>query len=165
MSRLAADTTQIKSAVGASVSIALRNLMLFIGATAMMVITSPKLSLFVLLAIPVIVIPLVAFGRWVRRLSRNAQDTLADAMRLRIRTGRRDPDRAGLYQRAAGGEARFGREVEQAYDAARSSTVARAVLTLIIIFIVFSSVVFILWIAINSSYMSCTRSVHVLCRG
>jgi len=79
ISRLTADTTQIKSAVGASVSIALRNVMLFFGATAMMVITSPRLSGFVLLAIPVIVIPLVAFGRWVRRLSRNAQDTLADA--------------------------------------------------------------------------------------
>ena len=102
VSRLTADTTQIKSAVGASVSIALRNLMLFIGATTMMVITSPRLSGFVLLAIPVIVIPLVAFGRWVRRLSRNAQDTLADASRLCLRTGRRDQDRAGLYQRAAG---------------------------------------------------------------
>src|SRR2546430_6189999 len=78
VSRLTADTTQIKSAVGASVSIALRNMMLFIGAAAMMVFTSPKLSGFVLLAIPLIVIPLVAFGRWVRRLSRNAQDTLAD---------------------------------------------------------------------------------------
>ena len=75
ISRLTADTTQLKSAVGASVSIALRNLMLFIGATAMMVITSPRLSGFVLLAIPTIVIPLIAFGRWVRRLSRNAQDT------------------------------------------------------------------------------------------
>src|SRR5205085_902631 len=79
VSRLTADTTQIKSAAGASVSIALRNLMLFLGAATMMVITSPKLSGFVLLAIPIIVIPLVAFGRWVRRLSRNAQDTLADA--------------------------------------------------------------------------------------
>src|SRR5258705_4121470 len=77
--RLPADTTQIKSAVGASVSIALRNFMLFVGATAMMVITSPRLSGFVLLAIPLIVLPLVAFGRWVRRLSRNDQDTLADA--------------------------------------------------------------------------------------
>ena len=74
VSRLTADTTQIKSAVGASVSIALRNMMLFIGAAIMMVITSPKLSGFVLLAIPVIVISLVAFGRWVRRLSRNAQE-------------------------------------------------------------------------------------------
>src|SRR5271156_6640943 len=79
ISRLTADTTQIKSAAGASVSVALRNLMLFIGAVVMMVITSPRLSGFVLLAIPAIVIPLVAFGRWVRRLSRNAQDTLPDA--------------------------------------------------------------------------------------
>src|SRR5438046_10453787 len=79
VSRLTADTTQIKSAVGASVSIALRNLMRFFGAAAMMVITSPRLSGFVLLAIPLIVLPLVAFGRWVRRLSRNAQDTLAEA--------------------------------------------------------------------------------------
>ena len=75
VSRLTADTIQIKSAVGASVSVALRNLMLFVGATTMMVITSPRLSGFVLLAIPVIVIPLVAFGRWVRRLTRSAQDT------------------------------------------------------------------------------------------
>src|SRR3979490_1262429 len=79
ISRLTADTTQIKSAVGASVSIALRNFMLFVGATAMMVITSPRLSGFVLLAIPLIVLPLVAFGRWVRRLSRNAHDTPAGA--------------------------------------------------------------------------------------
>ena len=79
MSRLTADTTQIKSAVGASVSVALRNLVLFIGAAAMMVVTSPRLSWFVLAAIPVIVLPLVGFGRAVRRRSRAAQDTLADA--------------------------------------------------------------------------------------
>ncbi len=79
MSRLTADTTQIKAAVGASISVALRNLVLFIGAGTMMVITSPKLSLFVLVAIPVIVLPLVAFGRAVRKRSRLAQDSLADA--------------------------------------------------------------------------------------
>jgi len=145
ISRLTADTTQIKSAVGASVSIALRNLMLFIGATAMMVITSPRLSGFVLLAIPVIVIPLVAFGRWVRRLSRNAQDTLAEASAYAselvggIRT-------VQAYTGETVANARFGGEVEQAYEAARTSTRARAVLTAIIIFIVFSSVVAILWI-------------------
>jgi len=145
ISRLTADTTQIKSAVGASVSIALRNLMLFVGATAMMVITSPRLSGFVLLAIPVMVVPLVAFGRWVRRLSRNAQDTLADATAYAselvgaIRT-------VQAYTSEPLANARFGGEVEQAYEAARSSTRARAVLTAIIIFIVFSSVVAILWI-------------------
>ena len=79
ISRLTADTTQIKSAVGTSVSIALRNLVLFVGASAMMVVTSPRLSAFVLAAIPIIVLPLYAFGRAVRRRSRFAQDTLADA--------------------------------------------------------------------------------------
>ncbi|WP_454634184.1 ABC transporter ATP-binding protein/permease [Bradyrhizobium cenepequi] len=145
VSRLTADTTQIKSAVGASVSIALRNMMLFLGAAAMMVVTSPKLSGFVLLAIPIIVIPLVAFGRWVRRLSRNAQDTLADASAYASElVGAIRTVQAFTSERLAA--TRFGREVEQAYEAARSSTVARAVLTLIIIFIVFSSVVVILWV-------------------
>ena len=78
-SRLTADTTQIKSAVGSSVSVALRNVVLFLGSATMMVITSPKLSGFVLAAIPLIVLPLVGFGRSVRRRSRAAQDTLADA--------------------------------------------------------------------------------------
>jgi ATP-binding cassette subfamily B protein len=145
ISRLTADTTQIKSAVGASVSIALRNLMLFVGATAMMVITSPRLSGFVLLAIPLIVLPLVAFGRWVRRLSRNAQDTLADASAYASElVGAIRTVQAYTGERLA--NTRFTREVEQAYDAARTSTRARAVLTAIIIFIVFTSVVFILWI-------------------
>ncbi|MDI4232675.1 ABC transporter ATP-binding protein/permease [Bradyrhizobium sp. Arg237L] len=145
VSRLTADTTQIKSAVGASVSIALRNMMLFLGAAAMMVVTSAKLSGFVLLAIPIIVIPLVAFGRWVRRLSRNAQDTLAEASAYASElVGAIRTVQAFTSERLAA--LRFGGEVEQAYDAARSSTRARAVLTLIIIFIVFSSVVLILWV-------------------
>ena len=73
LSRLTADTTQIKSAVGSSVSVALRNIVLFVGAAVMMVVTSPRLSLFVLVAIPVIVLPLVGFGRAVRRaLARRA---------------------------------------------------------------------------------------------
>jgi ATP-binding cassette, subfamily B, bacterial len=145
ISRLTADTTQIKSAVGASVSIALRNFMLFVGATVMMVITSPRLSGFVLLAIPLIVIPLVAFGRWVRRLSRNAQDTLADATAYASElVGAIRTVQAYTSERLA--HARFGGEVEQAYEAAVSSTRARAVLTAIIIFIVFTSVVLILWV-------------------
>jgi len=145
ISRLTADTTQIKSAAGASVSIALRNLMLFVGASAMMVVTSPRLSGFVLLAIPLIVIPLVAFGRLVRRLSRNAQDTLADASAYASElVGAIRTVQAYTGERLA--DARFGNEVEQAYEAARTSTQARAVLTAIIIFIVFTSVVGILWV-------------------
>ena len=148
ISRLTADTTQIKSAAGASVSIALRNFMLFVGATAMMVITSPRLSGLVLLAIPLIVLPLVAFGRWVRRLSRNAQDTLAEASAYAAElVGAIRTVQAYTGERLA--NARFGGEVEQAYEAARNSTRARAVLTAIIIFIVFTSVVVILWIGSN----------------
>ncbi|MCB1419016.1 MAG: ABC transporter, partial [Notoacmeibacter sp.] len=79
VSRLTADTTQIKSAVGATASLALRNTLLGLGALAMMVVTSPKLSGLVIAAIPLIVIPLVAFGRSVRAKSRAAQDTLAEA--------------------------------------------------------------------------------------
>src|SRR5215510_128393 len=145
VSRLTADTTQIKSAVGASVSIALRNLLLFAGAVIMMVIPSPRLSGFVLLALPLIVLPLVAFGRWVRRLSRNAQDTLADASAYASElVGAIRTVQAYTSEQLAG--KRFGGEVEQAYEAARTSTQARAVLTAIIIFIVFASVVAILWI-------------------
>ena len=145
ISRLTADTTQIKSAAGASASIALRNILLFLGATAMMVITSPRLSGLVLLAIPVIVLPLVAFGRWVRRLSRNAQDTLAEATSYASELlGAIRTVQAFTSERMA--DARFGGEVEQAYEAARSSTRARAVLTAIVIFIIFTSVVFVLWI-------------------
>jgi len=111
----------------------------------MMVVTSPRLSGFVLLAIPLIVLPLVAFGRWVRRLSRNAQDTLADASAYAselvgaIRT-------VQAYTGEKLADARFGKSVEGAYEAARVSTKARAVLTAIIIFIVFTSVVAILWV-------------------
>ncbi|WP_322515548.1 ABC transporter transmembrane domain-containing protein [Rhodopseudomonas palustris] len=148
ISRLTADTTQIKSAVGASVSIALRNILLFAGAITMMVISSPRLSLFVLAAIPLIVIPLVAFGRWVRRLSRNAQDTLADASAFASElVGSMRTVQAYTNERLA--NARFGAEVEQSYEAARSSTQARAILTAIIIFIVFASVVAILWVGSN----------------
>ena len=114
VSRLTADTTQIKSAVGASVSIALRNVMLFVGAATMMVITSPRLSGFVLAAIPLIVMPLVAFGRWVRRLSRGAQDTLADASAYAAELiGAIRTVQAYTNERLA--NARFGGEVEQAY--------------------------------------------------
>jgi ATP-binding cassette subfamily B protein len=145
VSRLTADGGQIKSAVGASASVALRNLMLFAGATVMMVITSPRLSGFVLLAIPVIVIPLVAFGRWVRRLTRRAQDRLGEAAAYvgelvgSIRT-------VQAYTSEPMAAARYGGEVEQAYDAARRSHQARAILTAVIIFIVFTSVVVVLWV-------------------
>ena len=145
VSRLTADTTQIKSAVGASVSIALRNLVLFVGAAIMMVVTSPRLSLFVLAAIPLIVLPLVGFGRSVRRRSRAAQDTLAEASAYAAELiGSMRTLQAFTYERPA--IARFADAVGRAFSAARQSTLARALLTAVAIFLVFSSVVVVLWV-------------------
>lgn len=145
MSRLTADTTQIKAAVGASVSVALRNLVLFLGAGAMMVITSPRLSMFVLAAIPVIVLPLVAFGRAVRKRSRQAQDSLAEASAYAAETiGAVRTVQA--FTSEAYAAKRFGGAVEMAFQAARHSTLSRAILTAIGIFLVFASVVIVLWV-------------------
>ncbi len=145
VSRLTADTTQIKSAVGASVSIALRNLVLFFGGAAMMVITSPRLSLFVLAAIPVIVLPLVGFGRAVRRRGRAAQDTLADASGYANELlGAVRTLQAFTNEKLA--QSRFGGAVEGAYNAACDAIKARAVLTAVVIFLVFASIVVVLWV-------------------
>ena len=145
VSRLTADTTQIKSAVGASVSIALRNLVLFLGGAVMMVVTSPRLSLFVLGAIPVIVLPLVGFGRAVRRRGRAAQDTLANASGYANELiGAMRTVQAFTSEKPAG--SRFATAVEQAYAAACGATMARAILTAVVIFLVFASIVIVLWV-------------------
>src|SRR5262252_2549855 len=145
VSRLSADTTQIKSAVGASVSIALRNLVLLVGSAAMMVVTSRRLSGFVLAAIPVIVLPLVGFGRLVRQRSRAAQDTLADASAYAAELiGAMRTLQAFTNEKLA--TDRFAAAVERAYGAAVFSTRARAILTAVIIFLASSSVVMVLWI-------------------
>ncbi len=144
VSRLTADTTQLKSTFGSSASVALRNLFLFVGAVAMMVESSPKLSGFVLLAIPVIVAPLVLSGRGVRLRSRAAQDRLADAMSFAT-------ENLGAMRtvQAFGAEgvstARFDRAVEGSYRAAARAAQARSLLTVVAIFLAFGSVVGVLW--------------------
>jgi len=144
VSRLTADTTQIKSAVGATSSVALRNVILGLGAVAMMVITSPKLSGLVIAAIPVIVLPLVAFGRSVRRKSRLAQDTLANATAYASeQIGSPRTMQAFTAEKLVVG--RFGRAVDTAFEAARSSIFARSILTFFAIFTIFASVVAVLW--------------------
>lgn len=148
LSRLTADTTQIKSAFGASASLAMRNMVLFIGAVAMMVITSPGLSLIVLAAIPLILLPLLGFGRNVRKRSRFAQDTLAEAaayageMFSNIRI-------LQAYTQEQGASARFAKAADNAFLAARNATRARAMLTFFAIFIIGASIVWVLWIGAN----------------
>ena len=144
MSRLTADTTQIKAASGTALSQAARNTIMLIGALGMMFVTSPRLSGLVLVVIPLIVLPLVAYGRVVRRLSRHAQDTLADASSLAaetlasIRTVQSFAAEKGLG-------AKFVGAVETSFSAANSRLKARAGLTAVVILLVVSSVVGVLW--------------------
>jgi len=144
-SRLSADTTQLKATFGSSASLALRNLFLFVGAITMMVVTSPKLSAFVLAAIPVIVLPLYAAGRSVRQRSRRAQDRLAEATAFAtesltavriMQSFVAESFAAGRYREAAYG----------AYEAARAMSEARAFVTAAALFLAFGSVVVVLWL-------------------
>jgi ATP-binding cassette subfamily B protein len=144
MSRLTADATQIKAAAGSVLSQAMRNFIMLVGATVMMFVTSPQLSLVVLLAIPIIVLPLVAYGRVVRQLSRRAQDTLAVASSYAaenlsaVRTMQAYNNESSVVQR-------FSRAVETAFEAARARLWARAGLTALAMFLVVASVVGVLW--------------------
>ncbi|MCJ8509116.1 ABC transporter transmembrane domain-containing protein [Rhizobium lemnae] len=149
VSRLTADTTQIKSAFGSAASQALRNVILCLGAMAMMILTSPKLSLLVLGAIPLIVFPLVGFGRSVRRRARAAQDTLAATSAFASETisANRTVHAFGAEQAAS---ARYTSTVEAAYDAARVAIRSRAFLTGFAILMVFGSIVGVLWYGAQS---------------
>lgn len=144
ISRLTADTTQIKSAVGATASMALRNTILGIGAVCAMIYTSPRLSLIVISAIPLIILPIVMFGRAVRRRSRDAQDTLAQATAYAsesissIRT-------VQAFVIGNTVSTHFSSAVENAFEAARLAIRTRALLTAFAIFLIFSSVIAVLW--------------------
>lgn len=144
MSRLTADTTQIKAVAGSSLSQAARNFIMLIGALVMMFVSSAKLSLLVFIAIPVIVLPLVGFGRLVRRLSRTAQDTLGDASAYAAENlAAHRTMLAYVNEKAV--TARFSSAVERAFDAARQRMRARAALTGVAIFLTVASVTGVLW--------------------
>lgn len=145
MSRLTADTTQMKSAAGSMLSQALRNIIMLAGALTMMFVTSVQLSLLVLIAIPLIVLPLIAYGRVVRRLSREAQDMLAKASAYAgenlaaVRTMQSFAHEQEVSRR-------FANAVQVSFDAARARLKARAALTGFAMFLVVASVVGVLWI-------------------
>lgn len=143
-SRLTADTVQIRSAFGSSASQALRNMLLCLGAVAMMVYTSPSLSGLALLAIPLIVFPLIAFGRSVRSRSRITQDALATSSAFAAETISASRTIQSFNAEVLA-NTRYNDAVETAYRGARAAISARAVLTAVAISFVFGSVVAILW--------------------
>jgi len=144
VSRLTADTTQIKSTFGSTASIALRNGIMVIGALGLMIFTSPQLSAIVIAAIPVIVLPLVLSGRSVRRRARAAQDRLADASAFASEAvgAIRTMQSFGAARQTA---ARFASASNEAFDASRTATASRALLSGVAIFLVSASVVWVLW--------------------
>jgi ATP-binding cassette, subfamily B, bacterial len=144
LSRLTTDTTILQSVVGSSASIALRNLLLLAGGLVMLAITSPRLTGLIVVLIPVIMLPLILFGRRVRLLSRRNQDRVADSSALaeEILTAMRIVQ---AYVREAWEAARFRRAVEDSFVAALARIRARALLTAVVILFVFGSIVLVLW--------------------
>jgi len=149
MSRLTADTTQMKAAAGTALSQFARNAIMLIGALIMMFVTSPKLSGMVLIAIPLIVLPLVGFGRMVRNLSRQAQDSLAHASAYASENlaAHRTMQSFSNEAQVSG---RYARAVEQSFKDAGQRHVARALLTAIAIFLTVASVTGVLWYGASS---------------
>jgi len=144
MSRLTADTTQIKAMAGSSLSQALRSVIMLLGAMVMMFVTSVNLSLLVLLAIPLTVVPLIVVGRLVRRLSRKAQDTLAEASAYAAENlAASRTMQAFAYEKEA--SAQYRGAVEVAFDAAKERMRARAALTALAMFLVVASITGVLW--------------------
>ena len=145
LSRITTDTTLILSVIGSSVSIALRNLLIFIGGLALMLITSAKLTGMVLLIVPLIIVPILTLGRRLRKLSRENQDWIANSSGnasealLSVQT-------VQAFTHEGQSRARFADVTEKSYDSAKRRITTRAVMTMIVIFLVFTGVVGVLWI-------------------
>jgi ATP-binding cassette, subfamily B, bacterial len=164
LSRLTTDTTLILSVIGSSVSIALRNLLLFLGGMVALLLTSAKLTGLVLLIVPGVVIPIIVLGRRLRVLSRENQDLIATSSGnasealLSVQTVQafthEDPSRAA-----------FADLTEQSYLSAQKRIGTRAVMTVIVIFLIFTGVVGVLWIGardVRAGAMSAGELVQFL---
>jgi ATP-binding cassette subfamily B protein len=145
ISRLTADTTLIQTVVGSSVSVALRNLVTLTGGFVLMFVTSPKLAALVVAAVLVVMIPLIAFGRWVRTLSRKSQDRVADTS-ARASETLHAVQTVQAFTHEDAERAAFGRTVESSFDIAIRRTRARAVMTAVVIFAAFSSIATVGWV-------------------
>ncbi|MBV1867780.1 MAG: ATP-binding cassette domain-containing protein [Marinosulfonomonas sp.] len=145
LSRITTDTTLILSVISSSVSIALRNALIFVGGLALLMLTSLKLSALVLLLVPLVIVPILLLGRRLRVLSRENQDWIAassgnasEAL-LSVQTVQ-----AFTHEKASIGS--FSDATERSFDAARKRIGTRAKMTVIVIALIFSGVVGVLWI-------------------
>ncbi len=145
LSRITTDTTLILSVIGSSISIALRNLILLLGGMVMLLLTSAKLTGLVLLIVPAVVVPIIVLGRRLRSLSRESQDWIASSSGsaseslLAIQT-------VQSYTHEGPTRAAFAEVTEKSFDANRRRIGTRAVMTVIVIFLVFTGIVGVLWV-------------------
>ena len=145
ISRLVADTTLIQAVVGSSASMALRNVLLVAGGTAMMAVASPRLTLFTFLVLPLVVVPIVVFGRRVRALSRDSQDRVADTG-ADIEETFNAIATVQAFGREAQRVAAFDARVEASVAAAHRRNRARAALAAVVILLVFGAIGVVLWV-------------------
>jgi ATP-binding cassette subfamily B protein len=149
LSRITTDTTLIQSVVGTSISLALRNTLLFAGGLAMLFVTSAKLSSIILALLVLVIVPIVLFGRRVRTLSRDSQDRIADASAMAGEILNAMPTvQAFTHEHIE--SARFGKSVESAFQTAMRRIRARAFLTMLAIVLVFGTIVFVLWLGAHA---------------
>lgn len=144
LSRLTTDTTLLQQVIGSSLSMALRNLLLFIGGTVMLAVTSPKLTGIVFLMVPLVLVPIIVFGRKVRRLSRDSQDRIAD-VGARIDETLNAIPTVQAFAREPFERHRFADAVEDAFSTAVRRIRARALLTAVVILFVFGGIGIVLW--------------------
>ncbi len=148
LSRITTDTTLIQSVLGSSISIALRNLLIFVGGLALMLLTSAKLTSLVLLIVPAVVVPILVLGRRLRVLSRENQDWIAASSGTASET-LTSVQTVQAFTHEQASRAQFADVSEKSFDAARRRIWTRALMTVIVIFLVFTGVVGVLWIGAN----------------
>lgn len=144
-SRVTTDTTLLQTVIGSSVSIALRNILMFFGGMVLLVITNAKLSLIVLASVPFVVLPVIFFGRRVRTLSRSSQDRLAD-VGSHVSESFRHIKIVQAFNHQALDMAQFGTVVERALSVALQRVWLRAVLIAVVMLLVFGAVATLIWV-------------------
>ncbi len=144
LSRLTTDTTLLQAVISTSVTSALRNSLILVGGLALLIVTSPMLTGLVLLLVPVVVVPIMVFGRQVRRFSRQSQDRVA-AVGVRVDETLSAIRTVQAFTHEEAERRRFAQATEAAFDVAILRTRARALLTAMVILLVFGAVSLILW--------------------
>jgi len=144
-SRITTDTTLIQSVIGSSASIALRNLLMMIGGTLFLFITNPKLTSVVLLCIPLVIGPIMFFGRKVRRLSRDSQDEIANVGAY-VGESIQQIKTVQAYNQQTHNDGVFSRYVETAFDVAKDRILMRSVLITVVMTLVFAALAVMIWV-------------------